>query len=140
MNLQADLGRHMDRNSYLWLLRREITFTTADLMNNRVTPFYYAHWIALLRVVTDRGAEHCSTVKNRAHQLYRAFKAIEQCGTKANSPQTNDVCEWLHRMIKDEFYDIAFFRKLYRSLEELRTDLNHWLKKYNEQRPQSGRY
>ena len=58
----------------------------------------------------------------------------------ANSPQTNGICERFHRTIKDEFYDIAFRKKLYRSLEELQTDLDMWLHKYNEQRPHSGRY
>ena len=65
---------------------------------------------------------------------------IDHSKTKANSPQTNGICERFHRTIKDEFYDIAFRKKLYRSVEELQTDLDHWLVKYNEQRPHSGRY
>jgi len=31
-------------------------------------------------------------------------------------------------------------KKLYWSVEELQTDLDAWLAKYNEQRPHSGRY
>ncbi|MBC6408548.1 MAG: IS481 family transposase, partial [Rhodobacteraceae bacterium] len=33
-----------------------------------------------------------------------------------------------------------FRKKLYRSVEELQTDLDVWLAKYNAQRPHSGRY
>ncbi len=54
--------------------------------------------------------------------------------------QTNGICERFHRTIKDEFYDIAFRKKLYRTVEELQTELDAWLAKYNEQRPHSGRY
>lgn len=39
-----------------------------------------------------------------------------------------------------EFYDIAFRKKLYSSLDELQTEVNEWPKKYNEVRPHSGRY
>jgi hypothetical protein len=41
---------------------------------------------------------------------------------------------------KQEFYDIAFRKKIYASLEELQTDLDQWLMKYNEQKPHSGKY
>jgi hypothetical protein len=35
---------------------------------------------------------------------------------------------------------IAFRKKIYRSLDELQTDLDHWLMKFNQQRPHSGRH
>ncbi|MGB1337085.1 MAG: integrase core domain-containing protein, partial [Planktomarina sp.] len=60
--------------------------------------------------------------------------------TKANSPQTNGICERFHRTMKNEFYDIAFRKKIYGSLEELQVDVDAWLFKYNEQRPHSGKY
>ena len=103
-------------------------------------PFYAEHGIALLRILTDRGTEYCGKVENHAYQLYLAVEDIDHTRTKANSPQTNGICERFHRTIKDEFYDIAFRKKLYRSVEELQTDLDYWLAKYNEQRPHSGRY
>ena len=42
--------------------------------------------------------------------------------------------------MKEEFYDIAFRKKIYCSLEELQTDVNEWLEKYNEFRTHSGKY
>ncbi len=65
---------------------------------------------------------------------------MDHSRTKANSPQTNGICERFHRTIKDAFYDIAFRKRLYRPVGEWQTDLDAWLDKYNEQRPQSGRY
>ena len=109
-------------------------------MNDRVIPFFAEHKIDLLRILTDRGTEYCGKVENHAYQLYLAVEDVDHTKTKANSPQTNGICERFHRTIKDEFYDIAFRKKLYRSVEELQTDLDAWLVKYNEQRPHSGRY
>jgi hypothetical protein len=42
--------------------------------------------------------------------------------------------------MKEEFYDIAFRKKIYHSLEQLQTDVDEWLKKYNEFRPHSGKH
>ena len=42
--------------------------------------------------------------------------------------------------MKKEFYDIAFRKKIYRSLDELQVDVDHWISKYNEQRPHSGKH
>lgn len=40
--------------------------------------------------------------------------------------------------MKNEFYDIAFRKKIYHSIEQLQQDVDEWLKKYNEYRPHSG--
>jgi hypothetical protein len=42
--------------------------------------------------------------------------------------------------MKDEFYSIAFRKKIYHYLEELQQDVDQWLLVYNRQRPYSGRY
>ena len=91
-------------------------------------------------MLTDRGTEYCGKVESHAYQLYLAVEDIDHSKTKARHPQTNGICERFHRTVKTEFYDIAFRKKLYRTLEELQIDLNHWLSKYNEQRPHSGKY
>lgn len=122
------------------LYTEKTAITAADLLNDRVIPFFAEHKIDLLRILTDRGTEYCGKVENHAYQLYLAVEDVDHSRTKANSPQTNGICERFHRTIKDEFYDIAFRKKLYRSLEELQTDLDMWVHKYNEQRPHSGRY
>ena len=38
-----------------------------------------------------------------------------------------------------EFYQVAFRRKLYLSLDELQTDLNAWLAYYNSERTHQGK-
>jgi hypothetical protein len=40
--------------------------------------------------------------------------------------------------VLNEFYRVAFRKKVYRSVDELRTDLYLWVREYNEQRPHQG--
>ena len=128
------------RVAFCKLYTEKTAITAADLLNDRVIPFFAAHKIGLLRVLTDRGTEYCGKVENHAYPLYLAVEDVDHSRTKANAPQTNGICERFHRTIIDEFYDIALRKKLYRSVEELQTDLDAWLAKYNEKRPHSGRY
>ena len=114
--------------------------TAADMLNDRVIPLFDANDVSLLRILTDRGTEYCGKVETHSYQLYLAMEDIDHSKTKANSPQTNGICKRFHKTMKNEFYDIAFRKKIYNSLEELQIDVDHWLAKYNEQRPHSGKH
>jgi transposase InsO family protein len=112
----------------------------ADLLNDRVLPFFEEHEIRLLRVLTDRGTEYCGQREHHEYELYLAVENIDHSRTKARHPQTNGICERFHRTIQEEFYATAFRKKLYTRLEELQADLEDWLAEYNRTRPHSGKY
>ena len=114
--------------------------TAADMLNDKVIPWLTEQQVPLLRVLTDRGTEYCGKVENHAYQLYLALENIDHSKTKARHPQTNGIVERLHRTMKHEFYDIAFRKKIYSSLEELQADLDEWLDKYNNFRTHSGKF
>jgi transposase InsO family protein len=114
--------------------------TSADMLNDKVLPFFAEHGIPLLRILTDRGTEYCGKLEHHAYQLYLALENIDHSKTKANHPQTNGICERFHKTMKNEFYDIATRKKLYRTVEELQVDADEWIRKYNEERPHSGKY
>ena len=97
------------------------------------------HGVGLLRVLTDRGTEYCGKVEQHDYELYLAINDIEHTKTKAQSPQTNGICERFHRTILNEFYQITFRRKIYTSIEELQKDLDNWLEHYNNQRTHQGK-
>ena len=97
------------------------------------------HGVGLLRVLTDRGTEYCGKVEQHDYELYLAINDIEHTKTKAQSPQTNGICERFHRTILNEFYQITFRRKIYRSIEELQKDLDNWLDHYNNQQTHQGK-
>jgi len=122
------------------LYDRKNALVAADMLNDRVLPFFDEQGVELLRVLTDRGSEYCGSVEHHEYQLYLALEDIDHSKTKAHHPQTNGICERFHRTIKDEFYSIAFRKKIYHTLEELQRDVDEWVDMYNNERPHSGRY
>ena len=122
------------------LYDRKTPLTAADLLNDRVVPFFEQHGIPLCRMLTDRGTEYCGNVDRHEYELYLAVEDIDHTKTKIKSPQTNGICERFHRTVLDEFYRVAFRKKLYRSVEELQRDLDQWLQQYNNERPHQGRW
>jgi transposase InsO family protein len=122
------------------LYDRKTPLTAADLMNDRVVPFFDEHEIAVSRLLTDRGTEFCGKPEHHEYELYLAIENIDHTRTKARSPQTNGICERFHKTLLDEFYRVAFRKKLYRSIAELQKDLDAWLAEYNNERPHQGRW
>ena len=94
------------------------------MLNDRVLPMYEADNIPLMRILTDRGTEYCGNREHHEYQLYLAIEDIDHSKTKAKSPQTNGICERFHRTMQDEFYAIAFRKKIYKSIEELQQDVD----------------
>lgn len=122
------------------LYDRKNALTAADMLNDRVVPFFEEQEVPLLRMLTDRGTEYCGNREHHEYQLYLALEDIDHSKTRAKRPQSNGICERFHKTMLQEFYQIAFRKKIYKSIEELQTDLDQWLKFYNEERPHSGRY
>ena len=114
--------------------------TAADLLNDRVVPMYEQHDVRLLRILTDRGTEYCGKLENHPYQLYLDLEDIDHTRTKVKSPQTNGICERFHRTIQEEFYAIIFRKKVFKSIEELQTELDVWIDWYNRERTHSGKH
>ncbi|MGS1074443.1 IS481 family transposase [Burkholderia glumae] len=113
--------------------------TAADLLNDRVLPFFEEHGMGVIRMLTDRGTEYCGKPESHDYQLYLALNDIEHTKTKARHPQTNGICERFHKTILQEFYQVAFRHKLYLTLVELQVDLDTWLMYYNGERTHQGK-
>jgi transposase InsO family protein len=122
------------------LYDRKTPITAADLLNDRVLPFFEEHDVKLLRVLTDRGSEYCGNPERHEYELYLAVEDVDHSRTKTKSPQTNGICERFHKTVLNEFYRVAFRKKVYRSIDELQADLDTWIKEYNEVRPHQGRW
>jgi len=112
----------------------------ADLLNDKVLPHYDEHAIGVLRILTDNGREYCGLKDSHAYELFLHLNDIEHTRTRVRRPQTNGSVERLNQIIKDEFYEVAFRKKLYRSLEEIQVDLDEFMKYYNEERTNQGKY
>ncbi|ABO60041.1 Integrase, catalytic region (plasmid) [Burkholderia vietnamiensis G4] len=122
------------------LYDRKTPLPAADLLNDRVVPFFDGFGIALLRVLTDRGTEYCGNPEHHEYELYLALEDIDHTQTKAKSPQTNGIVERLHKTMLNDFYRIAFCKKIYDSIATLQTDLDAWLDQYDNEREHQGRW
>ena len=92
-----------------------------------------------MRVLTDRGTEYCGNPEHHEYELYLAVEDIDHSRTKTKSPQTNGIVERLHKTMLNQFYRVAFRKKLYASIANLQADLE-WIRNYNEERPHQGRW
>ena len=110
--------------SFAKLYDRKMPITAADLLNDRVLPFFEEHDVKLLRVLTDRGSEFCGNPERHEYELYLAVEDIDHSRTKTKSPQTNGICERFHKTALNEFYRVSFRKKVYRSIDELQADLD----------------
>src|SRR5450759_1945518 len=99
------------------LYDRKTPITAAEILNDRV--------------LTDRGTEYCGNPEHHDYELYLAIEDIDHTRTKTKSPQTNGICERFHRTVLDEFYRVAFRKRIYRTIDELQSDLDAWVKQYN---------
>ncbi len=122
------------------LYDRKTALTAADLLNDRVVPFYDAQEVKLTRVLTDRGTEYCGNPEHHEYELYLAVEDVDHSRTKAKNPQTNGIVERFHKTVLDEFYRVAFRKRIYGSIAELQADLDAWVRSYNEDRPHQGRW
>ena len=113
--------------------------TAADLLNDKVLPYFTEQNVPVLRILTDRGTEYCGKLEQHDYQLYLAMNDIEHTRTKAASPQTNGICERFHKTILQEFYQVTFRKKIYQSMEQLQVDLDHWMTHYNDERTHQGK-
>jgi transposase InsO family protein len=122
------------------LYDRKNALVGADMLNHRVLPFFEGHKVPLLRILTGPGTEYCGKQEHHEYQLYLGIENIDRSKTEARSPQSNGICERFHKTVLEEFYRVAFRRKIYNNLDELQADLDTWLKQHNEERVYSGKY
>lgn len=122
------------------LYDRKNALTAADMLNDKVLPFFEEKQLPLLRVLTDRGTEYCGKPEYHEYALYLTLEGIDHSKTQVKRPQSNGICERFHRTIQEEFYAITFRKKIYSSIEELQHDLDKWIEEYNFNRTHSGKY
>lgn len=126
--------------SFAKLYDRKNALVAADMLNDKVLPWFEEQEVRVLRALTDRGTEYCGAQDKHEYELYLAIEDIDHTRTKARRPQTNGICERLNQTIQNEFYSIAFRKKVYRNIDELQEDLDNWVHEYNTSRVHSGKY
>lgn len=121
------------------LYTAKVPVTAADLLNDRVLPFFEDQDVPILRVLTDRGTEYCGLPERHPYEVFLQYHEIEHTRTRARRPQSNGICESFHKTILNEFYRVTFRKKIYQTVEELQKDLDEWLEHYNNNRTHQGK-
>lgn len=116
------------------------SLTAADFLNDKVLPFFDEQCIRVLRILSDNGPEYCRRPESHPYQLFLHLNDIEHTRIKVRHPQTNGAVERLNQTVQEEFYKVAFRKKLYRSIQEIQTDLDEFMSWYNNERTNQGRY
>ncbi|QEB90534.1 IS481 family transposase [Mannheimia haemolytica] len=106
------------------LYTMKTAISAADMLNDKVLPFFESQGLPMLRILTDRGSEYCGKVENHDYELYLAINDIEHTKTKVKHPQTNGICERFHKTILQEFYQVVFRKTIYMDLVTLQADLD----------------
>ena len=91
-------------------------------------------------MLTDNGVELCGRQDIHPYELFLHLNDIEHTRTRVRRPQTNGAVERLHQTIQNEFYQVAFRKKLYHTPEEIQADLEAFMEQYNTERTNLGRY
>ncbi|MDW0671019.1 DDE-type integrase/transposase/recombinase, partial [Mannheimia haemolytica] len=79
------------------LYTMKTAISAADMLNDKVLPYFESQGLPMLRILTDRGSEYCGKVENHDYELYLAINDIEHTKTKVKHPQTNGICERFHK-------------------------------------------
>jgi hypothetical protein len=74
------------------LYDRKTPITAAEILNDRVVPFYDVQGIRLSRVLTHRGTEFCGR-ESHEYELYLAVEDIDHSRTQTKSSRTTDVID-----------------------------------------------
>jgi len=136
---QTGIDTHSN-TGFAKLYSEKTSLTAADFLNDKVLPFFDEHGMKVLRMLTDNGMEYCGRQETHPYELFLHLNGIEHTRIKVRHPQTNGAVERLNQTIQEEFYKVAFRKKLYRSLEEIQEDLDTFMAWYNTERTNQGRY
>jgi transposase InsO family protein len=120
------------------LYRSKQAVTAADMLFDKVIPFYREEKIEIEHILTDNGSEYCGRPMEHPFQIMLTVHGIKHRRTKVATPRTNGFVERFNRTLLDEFFRGILLRKFYTSLEELQDDLDAWLHHYNHERPHLG--
>jgi transposase InsO family protein len=112
--------------------------TAADLLYDRVLPFYEALGVKVGAILTDNGREFCGIPERHPYELLLAMEDIEHRTTKVRTPRTNGFVERMNRTLLDECFRVQGRQTWYIGVEEIQRDLDRFMRYYNLERSHQG--
>jgi transposase InsO family protein len=116
----------------------KMPITAADLLYDRVLPFYEALGVPVGAILTDNGREFCGVKEQHPYELLLAMEDIEHRTTKIATPRTNGFVERMNRTLLDECFRVQGRQTWYLEVAEIQRDLDRFLRYYNVERSHQG--
>lgn len=116
----------------------KLPVTAADLLYDRVLPFYEALGVPVGAILTDNGREFCGRPETHPYELLVAMEDIEHRTTKVRSPRTNGFVERMNRTLLDECFRVEGRKTWYDAVDQIQADLDRFLEYYNLRRSHQG--
>lgn len=91
----------------------------ADLLYDRVLPFYEALGVKIRAIITDNGREYCGIHERHPYELLLAMEDIEHRTTKIRSPRTNGFVGRMNRTLLDECFRVQRRQTWYIGVDEI---------------------
>ncbi len=93
------------------LYDRKNTLVAADMLNDKVIPWFEEEGIRLLRILTDRGTDYCGNREHHEFQLFLALEDIDHSKTRARHPQSNGIVKDFTEPFKTNFMRLLLGRR-----------------------------
>jgi len=107
----------------------------ADLLQDRVLPFYERYAVTIRRVCTRSTREYCGLAPIHPFETLLATSHIEHSSLNPSCGMHNQPCEDFYHVLCTEFFTPAIRSNTYQSFGKLQHDLDMFVEKYNHDRP-----
>lgn len=113
--------------------------TAADLLQDRVFPFYQQQGLKVERLLTDNGKEYGGRQAQHLFKTTLILAGIEHIRCESlPAAEDNPFCVQFHRILAGDFFAPAFRTNYNLHLDTLQQNLDAFLKRYNCERPCPG--
>jgi hypothetical protein len=107
----------------------------ADILQERVLPFYERYAVTIGRVCTRSTREYCGLAPIHPFETILATSHIEHSSLNPACGMHNQPCEDFYHILCTEFFTPTIRNNSYMSFGKLQRDLNDFVEKYNHHRP-----
>jgi Integrase core domain len=107
----------------------------ADILQDRVLPFYERYSVTIGRVCTRSTREYCGLAPIHPFETLLATSHIAHSSLHPACGMHNQPCEDFYHTLRKEFFTPAIRNNSYMSFGKLQQNLDDFLEKYNHDRP-----
>ena len=107
----------------------------ADILQDRVLPFYGRYAVPIGRVCTRRTRQYCGLAPIHPFETLLAASHIRHSSLHPGCGLHNEPCEEFYHVLCTEFFSPAIRNNFFTSFGKLQKDLDIFVEKYNHKRP-----